>query len=241
MAVTKDTELEPLEGLDGSCANHRDVERGLTALGWTRCGEGDWAVALRSPSGRHAARISPFDPACEFQVEICRTHPVSRYFPRLDLHIDLEGGGCLQVMEFLHPVDEEAALALRRRLEEGDCVDPDLGRAAAAMARVHARAQRTLRWCGALDLNAGNFMRDQFGQVKVIDLFFMEGQELYGRVLTDPSEVLRLFPAAKRRYMFEIPYLIREATAEQIRDLRESLATAEARIKQSGGSPEGAA
>ncbi|MFC8732711.1 hypothetical protein ACFT5B_09655 [Luteimicrobium sp. NPDC057192] len=35
----------------------------LLAGGWTLAGTGDWAWVWRSPSRRHAARISPFDPA----------------------------------------------------------------------------------------------------------------------------------------------------------------------------------
>jgi hypothetical protein len=40
----------------GGQADHRDAERALLAAGWTACGAGDWAIALRSPDGRAAAR-----------------------------------------------------------------------------------------------------------------------------------------------------------------------------------------
>ncbi|GIM88407.1 hypothetical protein [Paractinoplanes toevensis] len=40
--------------------DHRDVEAAFRAAGWTPCGAGDWAIALRSPDGTRAARISPF-------------------------------------------------------------------------------------------------------------------------------------------------------------------------------------
>ena len=37
------------------------MERVLRGEGWTPCGTGDWAVALASPDGTAAARISPFE------------------------------------------------------------------------------------------------------------------------------------------------------------------------------------
>ncbi|MEU6136573.1 hypothetical protein [Nocardioides sp. NPDC047086] len=43
-------------------ADHKDAEAALLDAGWVRCGAGDWAIALSSPNGRAAARISPFDP-----------------------------------------------------------------------------------------------------------------------------------------------------------------------------------
>jgi hypothetical protein len=46
----------------GRRADHRDAERALLGAGWTACGAGDWVIALRSPDGTAAARISPFDP-----------------------------------------------------------------------------------------------------------------------------------------------------------------------------------
>lgn len=43
-----------------SDATHRDAERVFTDAGWTPCGAGDWAIALRSADGTMAVRISPF-------------------------------------------------------------------------------------------------------------------------------------------------------------------------------------
>jgi hypothetical protein len=79
----QDSELAPLLALRDTDANHRDVEESLTTLGWTACGEGDWAIALRAPSGKYAARVSPFDPAHAYQVELYQRATGNRYFPRL--------------------------------------------------------------------------------------------------------------------------------------------------------------
>ena len=222
-----DPELEPLGALQESSVDHGEIEQSLIAAGWTRCGEGDWAIALRSPTAQYCARISPFDPAFEYQVELYDSARGNPWLPRLDLKRGLEGGGCLMVMEFLQSVDKFMAAEIRRRLEQGDFADPDLELAAAAIARVHAKAQRELRWCGSLDFNPGNFMQDASGQVKIIDPFYMQGKELYGHVLSDPAEVLALFPAEKRRFMFEIPVIAREATEQEVSNLKASLAAAE--------------
>lgn len=222
------TELAPIAALRALTVSHRDVEASLTDLGWTHCGAGDWAIALRSPSGQYAARISPFDPAFEYQVKLYSSARGNRYLPQCFRHLELEGGGSLLVLEFLHPLEESAAIAFRHRLEQGDKADPDLERALAKITRVHARAQENLRWCGRLDFNPANFMQDDAGQIKLIDPFYMQGKKLYERVLTNPGEVVRLFPAAKRRYMFEIPVLAREATQEEVKNLHDSLASAEA-------------
>ncbi|MFT4136131.1 hypothetical protein [Microbacterium sp.] len=53
-------------------ADHIDAERVFAAAGWTPCGTGDWAIALRSPDGRRAVRISPFDPTGPYTAELYR-------------------------------------------------------------------------------------------------------------------------------------------------------------------------
>jgi hypothetical protein len=44
-------------GLVRPGADHREAERVLREAGWTPCGAGDWAIALRAPDGQVAARI----------------------------------------------------------------------------------------------------------------------------------------------------------------------------------------
>lgn len=66
--------------------DHREVERALLAEGWTPCGAGDWAIALRSPDGTTAARISPFDPTGPYCAALYREAAHTRQVPRLFTH-----------------------------------------------------------------------------------------------------------------------------------------------------------
>ena len=79
--------------------DHRDVEHAFVAAGWTPCGAGDWAIALRSPDGAAAARISPFDPTGPYTAALYRQARHARQVPELFAHHRLVGGGDLQVME----------------------------------------------------------------------------------------------------------------------------------------------
>jgi hypothetical protein len=62
-------------------ADHRVAERAFLAAGWTPCGAGDWAIALRSPDGTAAARISPFDPTGPYTAALYREAAHTRLVP----------------------------------------------------------------------------------------------------------------------------------------------------------------
>jgi hypothetical protein len=100
--------------------DHREVEQAYLAAGWTRCGAGDWAIALRSPDGTSAARISPFDPTGPHAVALYRSAAHTRQVPELFSHEQLAGGGDLQVMELLQPVDVTEAAALLQAVADRD-------------------------------------------------------------------------------------------------------------------------
>jgi len=183
-------------------ADHRDVEHALLAAGWTPCGAGDWAIALRSPDGTTAARISPFDPTGPYTAALYRQAGYTRRVPGLFLHRRLVGGGDLQVMEWLRPVAEDEAAAFQRAIairapEVADLVD--------VVRRVHRQARRELPWCGPLDGNPANVMRAADGRLVVTDLFYADGPHLYTTAATDPDLVVAKIPEAERRFMTEIP------------------------------------
>jgi hypothetical protein len=182
--------------------DHRDVENALLGAGWTPCGAGDWAIALRSPDGTAAARISPFDPTGPYTAALYREAAHTRQVPRLFAHRRLVGGGDLQVMEWLRPVAEDEAVAFHRALagrapEVADLVD--------IVCRVHERARRELPWCGPLDHNPANVMRATDGRLVAADLFYADGPNLYATAATDPDLVVAKIPEAERRFMTEIP------------------------------------
>ena len=188
--------------LVGWPADHRDAERVLLAAGWTPSGVGDWAIALRSPDGTVAARISPFDPTGPYSAALYREAAHTRQVPELFAHGRLIGGGDLQVLEWLQPVPLDEAYAFHRAVATRA---PEVGDLVEIIDRVHERARRELPWCGPLDTNPANVMRGADGRLVVADLFYADGPNLYATAATDPDRVVALIPETERRFMTEIP------------------------------------
>jgi hypothetical protein len=212
----------------GRQPDHRDAEQALLAAGWTPCGAGDWAIALRSPDGTAAARISPFDPAAPYSVALYREAAHTRQVPELFAHRRLTGGGDFQIMEWLHPVPEHEAVAFhqaiaRREPEVADLVD--------AVRRIHERARREVPWSGPkLDGNPANIMRAADGRLVAADLFGADGPNLYATVATDPDLIVARIPEIERRFMTEIPLTATGPWEPEVRDaMRAGLAAADAR------------
>jgi hypothetical protein len=183
-------------------ANHRDAEKALRAAGWSPCGVGDWAIALRSPDGTAAARISPFDPAGPYAATLYREAAHTRQVPELLAHRRLSGGGDLQLLEWLRPVPEEQAVAFQQAISRRE---PEVAELVDIVRRIHEHAQRDLPWCGPLDHNPNNVMRTADGRLVVLDLFYADGPDLYETAATDPDRVVALIPEPERRFMTEIP------------------------------------
>jgi hypothetical protein len=212
-------------------ADHRDVERALLASGWMWCGAGDWAIALRSPDGTAAARISPFDPTGPYSAALYREAAHTRQVPELFAHRRLLGGGDLQVLEWLRSVPENEAVAFHRAIAGRA---PEVAELVDVVRRVHERARRGLSWCGPLDTNPANVMRAADGRLVVADLFYADGPNLYATAATDPDRIVVLIPEAERRFMTEIP-LAASGTWEpgEQETMRAGLAAADARKARS--------
>ena len=189
-------------GLLGQQADHRDAEQALFAAGWIPCGAGDWAIALRSPDGTAAARISPFDPTGPYSAALYREAAHTRQVPELFAHRRLTGGGDIQVLEWLRPVPADEAVAFHRAIA---MQAPEVAELVDAVRRVHDRAPRELPWCGPLDANPANVMRAANGRLVVADPCYADGPNLYAAAATDPDLVVALIPEAERRFMTEIP------------------------------------
>ncbi|MFC0681890.1 hypothetical protein ACFFGH_28995 [Lysobacter korlensis] len=183
-------------------ADHVLAQRHLRRRRWVPCGRGDWAVALKSPSGRLAARISPFDPTAPFTAELYRSGQATGWFPQLFLERALEGGGSLLVMEFLRPVDDSIGVAVHRRLRDRD---PGIAEAAGLIEKIHRRAMEASPWCGPVDDNPANIMAAADGSIRITDPYYAAGPALYGAVQTSPLTVARAIPNEQRRHIFEIP------------------------------------
>lgn len=209
-------------------ADHRDAEQALLAAGWSRCGAGDWAIALRSPEGTAVARISPFDPASPYAVALYREAAHTRQVPRLFEHRRLAGGGDLQIMEWLRPVAENEAVAFHRAIAARE---PEVADLVDVVRRIHERARRELPWFRSeLDDNPDNVMRATDGRLVAIDLFGADGPNLYATVANDPDLVVARIPEADRRFMTEIPLTATGPWESEVRDaMRAALAAADAR------------
>jgi hypothetical protein len=228
--------LVPLDGqqavlaLLGSHADHREAERAFVDAGWTPCGAGDWAIALRSPDGTAVARISPFDPTGPYSAALYRDAAHTRQVPRLFAHRRLSGGGDLQIMEWLRPVPEREAAAFHRAITTES---PEVADLVAVVRRVHALARRELPWCGPLDTNPANIMRAPEGHLVVMDLFYADGPTLYAAAIADPDLVVAAIPESERRFMTEIPLAASGPWEPSARKAtRQALAGADARINR---------
>jgi hypothetical protein len=208
-------------------ADHGVVEQLLLVAGWVRCGVGDWAVVLASPSGRLAARVSPFDPVAPYSAELFRRAAGTRQVPVLHALVELEGGAVCTVMERLDPVPEERAARFFAALEARKPYVRDL---ATALDEVHAEAVATLPWCGPIDPNPSNVMA-RGDELVLTDPFFADGKNLYGSLEKDATVVARSIPPERRRHMFDLP--LAESGPWDIEErerLRQALAEADRRL-----------
>ncbi|MER7559636.1 hypothetical protein ABTZ46_22015 [Nocardioides sp. NPDC126508] len=205
-------------------ADHRDAEAALLAAGWVRCGAGDWAIALSSPDGRAAARISPFDPAGTYNTAFYREAAPTGQVPALFGHRRLAGGGDLQILELLEPVPEDEAMTFARTMQEsgGELLEVAL--------RIHERMRREQSWPGPLDFNPTNVMRTADGRLVMIDVFALDGPGLYGTAATNPDLVAARIPESERRFIAEIPLATTGGRQDgQMRAIGEALDSADAR------------
>lgn len=174
----------------------------LVDHGWALAGTGDGAWVWRSPSRRHAARISPFDPAAPYTAALYEAAAGTGRVPRDARLVPLDGGASLLVMEHLDPVPAGVAADFHRRLGGGD---PELAALAAHVGAVHARAAAEQPFWGPVDANPGNVMRRDDGTLVLTDPFYADGPALYRTAAEDPDRFVALVPAARRRHLADIP------------------------------------
>ncbi len=206
-----------------------DVVSALQTHGWTPCGTGDWATALRSPSGALAARISPFDPAGPYSAMLYREAAHTRQVPALVEHRVLSGGADLTVMEYLSPVAEAEGAAFQQSIARRD---PAVAALADHIEAVHTRGAREQPWWGPLDDNPANVMRGADGRLVVADLFYADGPSLYATVRSDPDRIVRDYPEHLRRHMTELPLASSGGWAEgDAERMRVALAAADERLR----------
>lgn len=198
---------------------HRETTGRLLDDGWNVCGIGDWATVWRSPDGAQVARVSPFEPAYGVFVELCRSLEGHLLLPRIDVDAPLGGGGRLTVLEFLLPVDRAEADSVVERWAAALPDDP-IAAVREQAERLDAEAATSVPFWGGLDLNPGNVMRNASGQLKLVDLFYAEGLEIYRVLLEEPARIAEAFPPDRREYLLDIAALARMSTPDEIAALR---------------------
>lgn len=198
---------------------HREATARLLADGWNVCGIGDWATVWRSPDGTQVARVSPFEPAYEVFVELCRHLEGHPLLPRIDGDVPLAGGGRLTAMEFLLPATADAAAAIVERWEAAVPDDP-ITQVRLKAERLDAEAAASIPFWGGLDHNQGNVMRNASGQTKLVDLFYAAGLEIYRTLLDDPAKIAEAFAADQREYICDIAAVARMSAPQEVAALR---------------------
>jgi hypothetical protein len=220
------TDLAGLPGWPWELLSHRQVLGKLAGVGWVPCGVGDWAVGLRSPDGTLVARVCPFDPAYSAFVDLCRQCAGNPWLPKVELAVELEGGGSVVFMEFVVSVDATVAGQIRDqwRAGTGGAEFQELRRAAQL---IDARYRESVSWWDGFDLNPAHVRRAADGRLVLIDIFCLDGASLYGQILEDVSVVHRQIAPERMRYALDIPYIARECSESEIDALRTSWARAE--------------
>ena len=191
----------------------------MVGLGWLPCGVGDWAIALRSPDGLHAARVCPFDPAYPAFLELCRRCRGNRYLPQVDLEAALAGGGLLTVLEFLASAPDAAATELVRQWTD-DQGDSELAAVKTTARAIEKEYRARVSWWDGIDINPGNIRLSADGRLVLIDIFCIDGAALYGQVLMDAAVVRRRLPETVGHQLLEIPYLARESSPTELQALQ---------------------
>ncbi|MEQ4206257.1 hypothetical protein [Actinopolymorpha sp. B9G3] len=154
------------------------------------------------------ARVSPFEPAYNYFVELCERCAGNRYIPRIELATTLDGGGHLAVLEYLTTPASSVVRTFLRQWEhpaEGDADLRDLRHEVEAM---DAWGRQNVRWWGPrVDIGDRHVLLSADGNPKLIDLFFVEGEDLLDELINDPHAFARHMPLDQCRYILDIPDL----------------------------------
>lgn len=206
--------------------DHRFARDHLERLGWATCAQGDWAYAHRSPSGRLVARVSPFEPAYRYFVDLCERCVGNRYVPRVELATQLEGGGHLAVLEYLTPPDSPVVQEFLRHWADPTEADADLRALRQEVDTIDEWGRQNVRWWGPrVDIGDRHVLLSTDGNPKLIDLFFVEGDDLLDELINDPQGFARHMPLDQCRYALDIPDLQdAEYPADYLRRIRAALA-----------------
>ena len=137
------------------------------------------------------ARLTPWDPAYELFIRLCRSLSGNHYVPEVFEEVRLAHHGHIAVIERLEHAPQLEARQLMAALQGREKVtgDSDLRALVVQVERISERARETVPFWRGIDANPRNVMRDAAGQLKVIDLFYVGGLDLQGAIRRDISGV----------------------------------------------------
>lgn len=223
----KESEVAPLQGKPWPTLSHRAARVDLERLGWSLFAQGDWAYAYRSPSGRFAARVSPFEPGYGYFVDLCERCRGNRYVPRIELASELEGGGHLAILEFLDSPRPADVVMFLRQWEHPDEGDDDLRTLRHEVGLIDAWGSEILPgWIG-IDIGERHVLLAADGNLKVLDLFGV-GWGFLEELLRDPYAFARSMPGGTCEYILDIPDLQLDHPADYLRRIESALEAAKA-------------
>jgi hypothetical protein len=198
--------------------------------GWGLIGTGDWSWVFADPSGRRAARITPFDPAYRMFADLCLAGPANPFLPPIETVLRLVRIGYVVVMARLLPADQDAAERFCRALgiandtgyapPQGAALADPHGDIADLRLRLRALlaqgAERFTLWGGS-DVRPANILSDGSGQLKLIDPVFVRGKAIVEAIAKGERETLRDFTRSQLEDFLTIPVFEPGAETDALR------------------------
>lgn len=128
------------------------------------------------------------------------------------------------MLEFLLPVGSAEADGVVERWAAALPDDP-ITEVRRKAEQLDAEAATSIPFWGGLDHNPGNVMKNASGELKLVDLFYAAGLEIYRVLLEDPAKIAEAFAPDRREYILDIAALARMSSPDEIAALRTAAAS----------------
>lgn len=190
-------------------AGWRAAREWAQGRGWTLTATGDWSWVYKSPDGRLAWRVTPFDPAFGLFARICSAQP-HPLLPKIVASLAHVEGGHSTVMEWLDPAGQAEAerwFATFKSTQVGP--EADLRRLL-----MTAANDTELPLFMGIDDNPANVMRRPgTGGFVLTDAFWINGVLLLEMVHEDPATALSHYTVEELSHWAHLPCMDAEETA----------------------------
>jgi hypothetical protein len=199
-------------------ATYEDCAVALERAGWELVAAGDWSWVYEDRERQSIARLTPWDPAYERFIRLCRSLSGNRYVPAVFQEIRLAHHGHLAVIERLERAPEAEARTLIAAVQRREEVtgDLDLRALVVEVERISERARESVPFWRGIDANPRNVMRDAAGQLKVVDLFYIGGLDLQRAIRRDIAGVRSQIPARMLWAFTDLPAFNRQVVGREV-------------------------